>query len=99
MEYTKWKVRQFGKTYQIYIETPDKPRAKEYQVAEGIYNKANAHLISSAPDLLVALQKMGRQMIEDWEALELVGGHPVNERRKRAIKRAEKAISKARGGS
>ena len=58
--YTKgeWKVRQHGITRQIYVETPTRPKAKEYQIAEGIYNKANAQLIASAPDLYAALKAL-----------------------------------------
>lgn len=60
MNYTKgeWKIRQHGVTSQIYIETPDRPRTKEYQIAEGIYNEANARLIASAPELYEALKRI-----------------------------------------
>ena len=62
----KWKVREHGATYEIYIETPTRPKAKEYQIAEGIYNKANAQLLVSAPELYEALKEIKLR----WQVLD-----------------------------
>ena len=56
MEYGEWKVRTHGITYQIFTET--NTRGGSYQVAEGIYRKANAHLIAAAPELCEAGKKL-----------------------------------------
>ena len=60
MSYTKgdWLVRRYGVTYQIYVDTPEKPRAMEHQVAKHIYNKANAHLIAQSPRMVEWIKKI-----------------------------------------
>ncbi len=52
MNYTKgtWTILRHGLTYQIYCG--------KYRVAAGIYNKNNAHLIASAPDMHEALKAL-----------------------------------------
>lgn len=52
-EFTKgeWKICKHGLKSEIYVDTPNRPRAKEYQIAEGIYKLANAHLIAASPKL------------------------------------------------
>ena len=53
MSYTRgvWKIRERGISSEIFVETPLEPIVKEYQIAGGIYNKANARLIAAAPEM------------------------------------------------
>ena len=63
MKYTKgdWKLRRHGLYQEVYVDTPEKPRSKQYTICVDIGRDENAHLLVAAADMYEALKDIIEQ--------------------------------------
>lgn len=91
----KWEVRKLGITYQIFVETDTKQGY--YQVAEGIFNGTNAHLIAAAPDLYEVLKDMVDENDCSFDHHGYCQEHGWSDESECPNSRAKKVIAKVEG--